>query len=61
MISSRINVAEMRLCLRVNLQPGNRRGLGDVAGKVWRIGLVGYSCNEANVNKWLAALGEVLA
>ncbi len=35
-------------------------GLGDLAGKVWRIGLMGYGSSEANVNKCLAALGEVL-
>ena len=41
-----------------NLEIG--AGLGDLAGKVWRIGLMGYGSSEANVNKCLAALGEVL-
>ena len=35
-------------------------GVDDRADKVWRIGLMGYGSSEANVNKCLAALGEVL-
>ena len=35
-------------------------GVDDLAGKVWRIGLMGYGSSAANVNKRLAALGEVL-
>lgn len=47
-----------RLLNEYNLEIG--AGLGDLAGKVWRIGLMGYGSSEANVNKCLAALGEVL-
>lgn len=35
-------------------------GLGPLAGKVWRIGLMGYSCNQDNVMHCLHALGETL-
>ncbi|RMD71571.1 MAG: alanine--glyoxylate aminotransferase family protein, partial [Gammaproteobacteria bacterium] len=35
-------------------------GLGPLAGKVWRIGLMGYGCNLRNVRLCLSALGEVL-
>ncbi len=35
-------------------------GLGVMAGKVWRIGLMGYACRKDNVLKCLAALDEVL-
>jgi alanine-glyoxylate transaminase/serine-glyoxylate transaminase/serine-pyruvate transaminase len=35
-------------------------GLGPLAGKTWRIGLMGYSCNRDNVIHCLNALGEVL-
>lgn len=35
-------------------------GLGAMAGKIWRIGLMGYGCNQANVLHCLAALDEVL-
>jgi alanine-glyoxylate transaminase/serine-glyoxylate transaminase/serine-pyruvate transaminase len=36
-------------------------GLGDLAGKVWRIGLMGYSSRIENITRCLAALDGVLA
>lgn len=36
-------------------------GLGDFKGKVWRVGLMGHSARLANVEKLLAALGELLS
>ena len=36
-------------------------GLGEFAGAAWRIGLMGYSCSEANVGTLLSAIDEVLA
>jgi alanine-glyoxylate transaminase/serine-glyoxylate transaminase/serine-pyruvate transaminase len=41
-----------------NLEIG--AGLGDLAGKVWRIGLMGYACNKTNVLFCLGALDAVL-
>jgi alanine-glyoxylate transaminase / serine-glyoxylate transaminase / serine-pyruvate transaminase len=35
-------------------------GLGDLAGKVWRIGLMGYGSNETNVRLCLSALETAL-
>jgi alanine-glyoxylate transaminase/serine-glyoxylate transaminase/serine-pyruvate transaminase len=35
-------------------------GLGDLAGSVWRIGLMGESAQRTNVLKLLAALEEIL-
>ncbi|MDE3020624.1 MAG: alanine--glyoxylate aminotransferase family protein [Pseudomonadota bacterium] len=35
-------------------------GLGDLSGKIWRIGLMGYSSNEKNVLFVLTALDEIL-
>jgi alanine-glyoxylate transaminase/serine-glyoxylate transaminase/serine-pyruvate transaminase len=35
-------------------------GLGDLAGKVWRIGLMGHGCNARNVLLCIAALEAVL-
>lgn len=35
-------------------------GLGEYAGKVWRIGLMGHTARRRNVSLLLAALGEVL-
>ncbi|NOY70932.1 MAG: alanine--glyoxylate aminotransferase family protein [Gammaproteobacteria bacterium] len=36
-------------------------GLGVMAGKVWRIGLMGYACNARNVLTCLGALDDVLS
>jgi alanine-glyoxylate transaminase/serine-glyoxylate transaminase/serine-pyruvate transaminase len=36
-------------------------GLGSLAGKVWRIGLMGYACNQKNVLFCLGALDAVLS
>ena len=42
-----------------NIEIGN--GLGELAGKVWRIGLMGYASNRRNVLRCLGALEAVLA
>ncbi|HNI37954.1 MAG TPA: alanine--glyoxylate aminotransferase family protein, partial [Pseudomonadales bacterium] len=36
-------------------------GLGDLAGKVWRVGLMGFGCNQKNVLMFLGALDAVLS
>ena len=36
-------------------------GLGPLAGKIWRVGIMGYSCRPDNVMLCLSALGSVLA
>jgi alanine-glyoxylate transaminase/serine-glyoxylate transaminase/serine-pyruvate transaminase len=41
-----------------NLEIG--AGLGALAGKVWRIGLMGESSNKHNIDTCVAALKEVL-
>ncbi len=35
-------------------------GLGDLAGKIWRIGLMGYTSNEENINTFVSALKDIL-
>lgn len=35
-------------------------GLGALRGKIWRIGLMGHSCNRRNVMLFLAAFEEIL-
>ncbi|MBN8480239.1 MAG: alanine--glyoxylate aminotransferase family protein [Xanthomonadales bacterium] len=35
-------------------------GLGELAGRIWRIGLMGAGSTEANVDRVVAALGECL-
>ena len=48
-----------RLLNEFNLEIG--AGLGPLAGKVWRFGLMGHSCKAENVMLCLAALGSVLS
>jgi len=48
-----------RLLDEYNLEIG--AGLGELAGKVWRIGLMGHSCNITNVLQCLGALEATLA
>jgi len=43
---------------RYDLELGN--GLGVLAGRVWRVGLMGTSCTPANVELFLAALRGLL-
>lgn len=47
-----------RLLDEYNIEVGG--GLGDFAGKVWRIGLMGNSCTSNHVNMLLAALREMI-
>jgi alanine-glyoxylate transaminase/serine-glyoxylate transaminase/serine-pyruvate transaminase len=47
------------LLTEYNLEIG--AGLGAMAGKIWRIGLMGYASNRTNVLFCLGALDAVLA
>jgi alanine-glyoxylate transaminase/serine-glyoxylate transaminase/serine-pyruvate transaminase len=47
-----------RLLSEFNLEIG--AGLGPLAGKIWRFGIMGYSCRPDNVMLCLSALGSVL-
>jgi alanine-glyoxylate transaminase/serine-glyoxylate transaminase/serine-pyruvate transaminase len=47
-----------RLLKEFSLEIG--AGLGALAGKVWRVGLMGYSAREENVNRCLDAMRAVL-
>jgi len=47
------------LLTEFNLEIG--AGLGPLAGKIWRFGIMGYSCRPDNVMLCLAALGSVLS
>jgi len=55
------NEAQVRRTLlsEFNLEIG--AGLGPLAGKIWRFGLMGYSCKPENVMLCLSALGSVLS
>ena len=55
-----VNEADVRkrLLSEFGLEIG--AGLGPLAGKIWRFGLMGYSCRPDNVMLCLSALGSVL-
>jgi alanine-glyoxylate transaminase/serine-glyoxylate transaminase/serine-pyruvate transaminase len=55
-----INDARVRQGLldEYNLEIGG--GLGLLAGKIWRVGLMGYTSNETNVLYFLTALEQAL-
>jgi alanine-glyoxylate transaminase / serine-glyoxylate transaminase / serine-pyruvate transaminase len=47
-----------QLLLEHNIEIGG--GLGELAGKVWRVGLMGYNSRQENVDKLIAALKQVV-
>ena len=59
-IPSGVNDLEVRskLLNDYNIEIGG--GLGPFAGKVWRIGLMGYSAHEKNVDTLISALNKIL-
>jgi alanine-glyoxylate transaminase / serine-glyoxylate transaminase / serine-pyruvate transaminase len=44
--------------LEHNIEIGG--GLGELAGKVWRVGLMGYNSKPDSVDKLVAALKQVI-
>ena len=46
------------LLLEHNIEIGG--GLGELAGKVWRVGLMGYNSRTESVDRLVEALGKVL-
>lgn len=55
-----IDEAAVRSALLSNYGLEIGSGLGSLAGKVWRIGLMGFACNQKNVLQCLSALESVL-
>jgi alanine-glyoxylate transaminase / serine-glyoxylate transaminase / serine-pyruvate transaminase len=56
-----VDEAAVRRTLLNEFQLEIGAGLGPLAGKIWRFGLMGYSCRADNVMLCLSALGSVLA
>jgi alanine-glyoxylate transaminase/serine-glyoxylate transaminase/serine-pyruvate transaminase len=52
--------AQVRGSLRNSYKIEIGSGLGPLAGKIWRFGLMGHSARLENVDRVLAALGEIL-
>jgi alanine-glyoxylate transaminase/serine-glyoxylate transaminase/serine-pyruvate transaminase len=48
-----------KLLTEYNIEVGG--GLGELAGKVWRVGLMGYNSRKENVDKLVETLDQVLA
>lgn len=59
-IPESIDEAEVRKKLRLEHKIEIGGGLGPLEGKIWRIGLMGYTSQPENVEKFLAALKSVL-
>jgi len=56
-----VDEAEVRKTLLNEFSLEIGAGLGPLKGKIWRFGLMGYSCRPDNVMLCLAALGSVLS
>ncbi len=61
MVPEGVDEAAVRRTLLNEFQLEIGAGLGPLAGKIWRFGLMGYSCRADNVMLCLSALGSVLA
>ncbi len=59
-ISDGIDEADIRKKLLAEYNIEIAGGLGELAGKVWRIGLMGYSSRKENVTLLLGALQELI-
>ena len=55
-----VNEAAVRALLLLDYQLEIGAGLGAMAGKIWRIGLMGHASNPSNVRLCLNALDDVL-
>jgi len=55
-----VDEAGVRSRLRKDYRIEIGAGLGPMAGKVWRIGLMGETCRPENVDRILSALKEIL-
>ena len=51
-------IVRKRLLEEYNIEIG--AGLGELAGKIWRIGLMGYTSTEENINTFISALNNIL-
>jgi alanine-glyoxylate transaminase/serine-glyoxylate transaminase/serine-pyruvate transaminase len=59
-VPEEVDEAKVRKSLLDNYNIEIGAGLGELAGRVWRIGLMGYSSNEGNIKSCVSALGNIL-
>ena len=59
-VPAEVDEAEVRKILleEYNIEIG--AGLGDLAGKIWRIGLMGHTSTEENINTFVSAINNIL-
>jgi len=55
-----LNDEEVRNSLLANYNIDIGAGLGALAGKIWRIGLMGYTSRKENIERLLSAMKETL-
>jgi alanine-glyoxylate transaminase / serine-glyoxylate transaminase / serine-pyruvate transaminase len=55
-----VDEAAIRKTLLSKYQIEIGAGLGDLAGKIWRIGLMGHTARPENVNRLIEALAEII-
>ncbi|MBA7645136.1 (S)-ureidoglycine--glyoxylate transaminase [subsurface metagenome] len=60
LIPDGVNDAEVRSKLRTQYKIEIGAGLGPLAGKIWRFGLMGHTARGENVSRVLSALKEIL-
>ena len=60
LIPSGADDAAVRKELRQTYKIEVGAGLGSLAGKIWRIGIMGHTARKENVDTLLAALGKIL-
>jgi alanine-glyoxylate transaminase/serine-glyoxylate transaminase/serine-pyruvate transaminase len=56
-----INDAQVRARLLKEFDIEIGAGLGPLAGKIWRIGLMGHTARTENVDRFLQALSKVIS
>jgi alanine-glyoxylate transaminase/serine-glyoxylate transaminase/serine-pyruvate transaminase len=59
-IPDNLNDEEVRNSLLANYNIDIGAGLGALAGKIWRIGLMGYTSRKENIERLLSAMKETL-
>jgi len=59
-LPANIDEADVRKKLRMEHQIEIGAGLGPLAGKIWRIGLMGHTARQENVSQFLDALESIL-
>ncbi len=59
-IPDNLNDEEVRNSLLANYNIDIGAGLGALAGKIWRIGLMGYTSRKENIENLLSAMKETL-